>query len=424
MNNAQKPKYNWYKGKHLGMILIIFMFYFLYVILVAGSTNTVFPLISQLRGWDNNKILLTMTIAGYIGAFSIMIQSRIVMSKGAKFVAVGSLIATTVLVATWGLITKLGVFLVMLCVLRFFLVGFQSAAGPALTASWFPRTKGIMLGWATMGVIFSDIIWSPYIPKIVGKFGITPTFLVTAVIYAVFTVIVILFVKNTPEEAGTYPDGCADGALDARAAAKAAKEYKSPWTIKKILSTKQTWFIIFGWGFLWMSASMFLNQIVPRVVSLGYDVHTAINVLQVAAFAALFGSWSLGVLDQKFGTKTASLILGAWEIVMFVCALLMRQSMVFVWLAPIGIMFGVGAICNLIPSIMISIWGRYDFPAVNRVISCAHQLITSSAFALIAIFKGSSLGFDGMYVLCLILCCASVVMIALTKVVKLGKFDN
>lgn len=412
---------SWYKGKHLGMIFVIIAFYFLFTILVAGSTNTVFPKLSEMNGWDNGKILIALTFSGYIGAFSIMFMSKLVMKWGAKLIATICVGATACLVAGWGMITNLTVFIFLLLLLRVFITGFQAAAGPALSSAWFPRTKGIMLGFATMGIPLCDIIWSPYIPKALERFGAKYTFWFVAFCYAVFCLIIILFVKNTPEEAGTFPDGIKAGVENATRTKAQQKEYVSPWTVSKVLSTKEVWLIIFGWGFLWMSASLFLNQIVPRVISLGYSSDFAVHILQVSAVAAVIGSFVFGVVDQKFNPQKASQILAGWLIIMYTFALLMDKNVLFVWIAPVGVMTGVGAICNLIPSVMISMWGRYDFIAVNRVVSCAHLLITSSAFAVIAFLLSTKAGFVGLHALSLILSIVSLILISVLKFQKLGK---
>lgn len=419
-----KEQYNWYKGKHLFMVFVSALFYFLFTILVAGSVNTVFPLLCELNHWDFSKILVTMTFSGYIGAFSVFLLGRFVEKKGAKCVAVVCVGASACIVALWGYISSLALFIVLMLLLRVFITGFQAVANPALVSAWFPRTKGIMLGFATMGIVFSDVFWSPYIPKAIGHFGAQHTFLTVGICYAVFCIVIVLFVKNTPEEAGTYPDGCKAEAVLNESEQKELMHTPSIWTVKKVLTTKVCWQIIFGCGLLWMSCSMFLNQIVPRVVSLGYTQDIAVRVLQISAVSALAGSFLLGLLDQKTGSKKALQILAGWTILMFVLALFMHKSVVFVWLAPIGIMGGVGGICNLIPSLMISIWGRYDFTPVNKVISCFHLLITSSAFSVIALFKGTKAGYDGMYVLCILLCVISLVLISRIKLNFLGRKEH
>lgn len=421
MKSKQQPRYVWYGGRHLAMIFICGIMYFINTILSSGSTNTVFPLLSELNGWNNNVILVTMTVAGYIGAVCILIGGSLVMKTGAKRMAVFCLLATGITTMFWGVTKSLVVFVIILIVQRFFLVGFNNCANPALVSAWWPRKKGVVLGWATMGVVLSDIVWGPYIPDLVERFGARNTFLVAGGLIIVFAIVVAFVVKDTPEEFGLYPDGAKEGAEDAREVAKSYKEYHSPWTVKRVLKTKQAWLIILGYGFLWMCSAMFLNQIVPRITSLGYDSSFGVTVLQAAAICALFGSWFLGFLDQKIGTKRTSQIFAIWQSVMFILGILQHQNIVFIWISTLGLMAGVGGICNLIPSMIISIWGRWDFTAVNRVISFVMDIIRCSAFAMITVFLKTPWGYDTMYLVSAIVSVICVILISNISTKPLGK---
>lgn len=214
---------------------------------------------------------------------------------------------------------------------------------------------------------------------------------------------------NAPLEAG----------VDPREEAKKMENYKSEWTIRKVLQTKEAWLIMIPFGLMWTASGTFLGQIVPRIVDIGYDFSVGVRVMQYAAFAALVGSWALGEVDQKLGTKRACIIFAVWEIVMFLCALLMRQSMLFVWIAPMGIMFGVGAIANLQPSLIISVWGRKDFISVQRVIQCGVSLILSSSYLLTALRTSIPGGFDTLYIFFIVF---EVVSILFIQGVHLGKY--
>lgn len=399
-------------------------FYFLYTILVGGSTNTVFPMIAEMHGWDISNILLSLTFAGYVGAISIVIQGKLVMKKGAKFVAALSVIATAVLVALWGIIPSLPLFIADLIVLRFFLVGFNTVASPALTSSWFPRSKGTVLGWATLGIVCSDLLWAPYIPKLVAAFGARNVFLVVGACYVVFGIVIILWVKNTPEEVGNYPDGCEEGVEELKNTAELFKNYQSPWTLKKVLSCKQTWQITLGFGLIWMSTTMVLTQTVPRIVSLGYEKSTAIYALQVACIVALFANWFMGALNQRLGTRKAAIVETVWVAIMFLCGQFMGSSLFFVFLVPIGIMAIVGANHQLIVSMIVTIWGRWDFSSVNRVVSSIQVFMQASAFAVVALFLKTPFGYSGMYVCCLIMAIVAIILVSTIKMEQLGKKEN
>jgi sugar phosphate permease len=419
-NSDIKPKYYWYRGQHLlVMIIAAFLFYFS-AILMAGSTNAVFPAFANIRGWDISTILYSLTIAGCAGSFCTIFWGRLAMKKGTKFVIVPLLIITGISIFIYGSTKSEAVFIAMVFIQTLCLYGYQHASTPTLISNWFPRTKGIVLGWVTMGIILSDVTWATYMPGILIKYGPARPMVFVGIFFILFAIIVLLFVKNNPEEAGTWPDGSREGTEAARAEALAAKSYISEWTAKRVLTCPTVWKIIVGWGCLWLTAVCFLTQIVARCMSIGYEFNYAIRVMQIAGIAALFGSWLFGWLDQKLGTKKASQIYAIWSVLMFILALCQPFGVFFVWLSTLGVMAGVGGICNLIPSMQISIWGRKDFVAVNRVVVFFQGAIMASAFAITAFFMTKGGGFTPMYSGCAIVGVICFFIITSTKTEFLG----
>lgn len=84
-------------------------------------------------------------------------------------------------------------------------------------------------------------------------------------------------------------------------------------------------------------------------------------------------------------------------------------------------MAGVGGICNLIPSMIGTVFGRWDFTSANSVISFVVGLLVSSAFITTAIFISTGLGFDLMYALCAVIVVICFFIILKTKDDCIGK---
>lgn len=78
------------------------------------------------------------------------------------------------------------------------------------------------------------------------KLGLGGGMTVIAVILIIVAIITAICVKNNPEEAGEYPDGDPTYAVNGAEIAQMMKEYKSPFTIGKVLKDKNTWFIGLG----------------------------------------------------------------------------------------------------------------------------------------------------------------------------------
>lgn len=405
---------SWAGPKQLGIVVFAFMMNFLGTVVSAGTTNTILPFISGLRGWNNSLLLLFITLAGYAGVISSVLFGQMVVKKGAKVVNILGLILGTIVICTYGVTTSLPVFLFMIIMNRVCATAYQNQSMTTIINTWFPRKKGIVFSWVTMSIILSNIVWAPYIIIPIEKYGPGITMICVAAFFLLCAVISAVFVKNTPEEMGEYPDRDGSSLKDMRASIKAVQEYKSKWTFKKLIKSKITWQLGITWGLLWMLAVTFSSQVVPRVVSIGYDRNFGILVMQVSSFVGLLGKWVFGMIDQKIGTRKATLIYSIGLCTMYIVALFQRVSPVMVWISALGIMLCIGGITNLAPSIIGTLFGRWDFAAANRVISPIIMLFMTSAYGVTALFTSTGWGFDAMYVFCAVaafLCMISVFLV-------------
>ncbi|MCI8991128.1 MAG: OFA family MFS transporter [Eubacterium sp.] len=416
-------KNSWLGPKQLAVAVFCGILFLAYTCMNTGMTNTVLPAVCEMRGWAYENILPFMSYGGYIGAFGALFFAQVVLKKGPKFVMAVSLILAAVCIVLYGTTEHYPVFVVSVIGNRVFGVAYQATGATALLTNWFPRTKGIVLGWVTMGIILSDVIWSPYIPKAVAAFGLTPVFAVVGVGFVVLALITVFAVHNFPEECGCYPDNDPTGLEDLHANKNAMKNYKSSFTIGRLFRTPQVWQIGIGWGALWMIGVAFVSQLVKRCVSIGYDAPFAIQVLQVASVIGLFGSWLFGFLDQKLGTKKATMIFCISICALFVFGLFQPLSPVLVWISACGIMGCVGGICNLQPSMVGTVFGRWDFAAANRIITPIATIMMSSSFIIVSRCIKSPFGYNALYVCCAVIAAVIFFVVLTTKDKMIGATD-
>ena len=202
------------------------------------------------------------------------------------------------------------------------------------------------------------------------------------------------------------------------------KNYKSAYTWGKLLRTPQVWKIGIGWGLLWMIGVAFVSQLVKRCVSIGYEPSYAIFVLQIASIIGLFGSWLFGFLDQKLGTRKATLVFCVAICILFLLGLLQRTGGAIVWISACGIMGCIGGICNLQPSMVGTVFGRWDFAAANRIITPLATIMMSSSFLIVSLSMKTPLGYDGLYLICAIIAVICFFLVFSTKETMIGATDE
>lgn len=361
------------------MIFYTMILYFLYAALTTDGMNLIPGAFAQAKGWDSNVLLSYATPAGILGLVGGFIFGRLVIKTKPKNMSGVTLIITGVLYAIFGMAPSVPMYVVLLMLICFFASGFGTAACPAFIANWFPRKKGIALGWATMGAPISSAAFVSGFSVMLGAFGIQKAFLFVGIAVVFVGIITFFWAKSNPEDVGCLPDNMA---IDVHAVQKAPVA-SDAYSLKNILRNKVTWLIIVGYGMLWMVLVGIISQLVPRMMSVGYSQPEALRFMAITSLIAIPGSYLWGWLDSKFGTKIISIVFAVSYIVALVL-MLAAFNPVCVWSGCIFAGLGIGGLLNLLASMIISAFGREGFMPANSVIYPLASVIQKIAFVLVA----------------------------------------
>jgi sugar phosphate permease len=376
LTNSRFGKWGW------SMIVYSFLLYFFYSGLTTDGLNLLPDAFASTKGWNGNMLLAYATPASLIGIFGSLIFGQIIIKNGAKVTASIALITSGIAYALFGLSPSPVMYAVVLILVCFFASGYGLVVPATLMASWFPKKKGIALGWATIGAPICTAIFVPILSGFLANFGLIFAFVIIGAAVVILGVVSLLWVKDYPEQVGALPDN-----LPRKSGEKSSqglmKDYRSSFTIGKLLRDRDMWLISLGFGMLWLVTVGIVSQFVPRMISVGYSQDQALGMLTISAFIACPGSYLWGWLDQKIGTKNTSLIYGISYIIALIL-LILETGGAIVWIACIFVGMGIGGLLNLMPSLVISVYGRYDFMAVNRLVAPVASIIRVSAFAVMA----------------------------------------
>ena len=256
-----------------------------------------------------------------------------------------------------------------------------------LIGNWFPRRKGTVMGIVTMSFpIITGICLGLFYGHFYGTLGASGGDFTIARVVAfspywiaalVGLLLCVFFLKDFPEQCGAYRDN------DKNFTPEMANEMLmrelearkvSPWKRSKIWGCKDWWFQAIPTALLLACAMAFMVQIMPLLQSYG----TQLDVLAIPSFSlmqdgyyavlfglsifACFGSWLLGVLDTKFGTKTAVFIT---SIIMLIAGVLGMIDNVWCSVAACWMLgLFMGASSNFGLSSIVRYWRLEDYPSV------------------------------------------------------------
>lgn len=417
---ATKQKAKWYGPKQIGMIIYTGILMLISACLVGGATNTVLPAIAEAYGWNAQYLNLWSGISCILDGAGILIWARL-SRKSPKVMAAIALFVTAICITIFGFTNNMTVLIIMMLIMGIASAAYSSTAAMTLTANWWPTQKGIVLGWSTMGIVLMSVVYAPYIPAAYAKFGIGGTNLGLGIIVLIVGIIGLIFVKDTPEAAGTTPDGLTGIDLaQAKQITKELSEYKSPYTFKKMISMPNNWVISFAVGLPILVAMTFISTTIPALLSYGYSYPQAAAVFSVGGIVALVGSWAIGLLDQKAGTKKAQIVWAVLVLLAIIFACFMQQNFLFAWIAGMLLFAANGAGRNIIPSYVATVYGRWDYPAAYQMIGTIGIVCCGAGVMVTAFFPT----YTSMYIFDIILLVISLILGFIAKSDMIGKKDT
>jgi len=392
LTNSNFGKWGW------SMIIYTALLYYFWSGIGSDGLNLYPGVFAGMHGWDSNMLLGFATPAGIIAVIGGILFGRMVIKTGVRKMAGFALIITGILYALFGFVTSPAMYFVCLTAFEFVSMAFGLICTASLMGNWFPRKKGIALGWATMGAPICTATFVAIMSGLYGAFGVQKGHLIAGGLMILLGIVSFFWVKEFPSEVGAYPDNLPDGAEAYQSQMREMREYTSPFTVGRLLKDKDMWLISVGFGMLWMVTVGVVSQFVPRMISvmaptIGPEAAQgkALMMLTIAAVVGIAGSYFWGWLDQKVGTKTAS----AFYSLSYIAALLLlifAKVEIFTYIAIVFVGLGIGGLLNLMPSMVISVYGRKDFAAANALVSPIASLIQKGAFIIMAVSLAASGG--------------------------------
>lgn len=412
-----------------GWMLIIFQA--IAFVSFLAFTNYPMNVLADMYG-GAQKISMIYTISLIIGIIVQIVLARYVGKiKSIKVVSIILGVISLVLAIGVATISPAAQNLWLICYAleTVFVVLYSTFSIGILIGQWYPRRKGTVMGIATFAFpianaligLFAGMVFSGPVPNVFGAF------LPFLILSAVGLLIGAIFVKDYPEQCGAYRDNdksitpeVAKAMMEAEIKAKA----NSVWTTGHALKNRDFWFITVPMGLLLFCAvgvmtqtMMILGNYTAQLEPIG---GFGIVMLGIAVVAC-FGSWLLGVLDTKLGTKKAVAI----SVIIMTLAGITGAipNVVFLLISLFFVAIFMGASSNFTVSAAAQYWRREDFPSVFASVNPIANVIQAFGPMVIAILATTQ-GYQAAFVAIGILGVLSVVLISLFNAKHVKQADD
>ena len=239
-----------------------------------------------------------------------------------------------------------------------------------LIGQWFPTRKGVFMGIATFAFPVCNGLMGPFAALVFGGGEPNPLmgFLPFLIVGVIGWVIGLVFISDYPEQVGAYRDNdksFTKEKADAMLAAEIENKKTTVWKLGNTLKTGPFWLITIPMGTLLMCSVGMMTTTKPIIGAypgLNFDM-----VMAMVMVFALIGSFVLGLVDGKFGTKTAILISEAIMLISGILGGIGNETATMISIILLAIFMGAGS--NFTVSGAAQYWRREDFSTVFGIVN-------------------------------------------------------
>ncbi len=412
----------WDFGRHGWTVAIYQVIWFFFMTgMTVDGLNVIVPQIAAFRGWNPDAVLSISSPASIIALFLVMVFGGLARKFGLKRTTVVTMIAAGAVTIAYGNAPSIPVYAVCLVLMVTLINAFSLVLGLSICTNWFPTKKGVVMGFTTIGMNLASALISQILNQLSAHFNIAIAISIMGGVIILVGILTQLFIKETPEEAGCYPDN--DPYVAEMLKQQGEQCGDSEITYLDALKNPKTWIFGVAYGFFGLATVGIMSQLVGFFqTTKGYDFQAALNVVTIAAVIGIVGSVLWGVVDQKIGTKKTSVLFGIWYCIGILLLLSSNTAIMVAGIVMLGA--GIGGNGNFPPSMAALIYGRKDFPICYSVMNTIVGVVRSLSFGVLAVLRMISDGYTLPYVVFAIIALVGGLMIIFVNVVPVVDVDN
>ena len=388
-------------------------------------------------GWNYTNVAMIYTVMSIVCiVFQLAVGKKIANSGKVKVFSILFMVLSAVCAIGMATITAgEGLWLTAWGLAVFFSVIGATFMTSTIVGQWFPRRKGTVMGIATLAFPVINGIGLTIFGNMLGAShgNLLYAWMPWLIMDAIGIIICLVFIKEYPEQCGAFPDN--DRSMTPEAAKalmeqQAAAKKNSVWGIRNMFKTPDYWLITIPQGILLLGSVGAMTQVMALLGQYGFVMDnspTATGAILLLVFAGIgcFGSWILGVIDTRFGTKisiTISCVLMVISAILCFAGTVSNSAPLFI----VGFCFlqvFMGASSNFTVSTAAQYWRREDFPSAFSFINPVANLICAFGPIIIAGI-GFSVGFNIVWIIVGILGVIALICVLIFKPARIIARDK
>lgn len=356
---------------YYGWLLVVvglFMMMLGYVSYISVVSVFVVPVTTEL-GIDRGDFVLYATILSLFSIVAAGYYGKRMAKGNIKLIMAVSAILSAVAYVGFSRSTEAWHFYVFSLLLGLGFANVTTMPISILINNWFGgKIKGTAMGMAFIGSGLGGMIMTPLLNYINTDFGWRNGYLFLAGVFLlIITPVILLLVVKTPEEKGFYRMGQAEG--------EASIKDATGMVVKEAMKTPMLWLTVFSIVIFIFGSSAILFNSVPYLIQVGFTPERAAALAGLNLGGLIIGKIVTGMICDRFGTKTGSILSSFVFAGAFVSLFLLPSNpnlFVYLWIICYGL--GGGGITVCPPLLVNSLFGEKDYGNIIAIMTMATSL--------------------------------------------------
>ena len=294
------------KRIHYSWVVLMITFFSIIVAGIVISSSGVFiNAFENEFGWDRSVIALAFAVSLFLYGISGPFMAALLERMGVKKMMLLSMVTLILgssltlimnqswqLIIIWGVIIGLGASL------------FLTVVSPYISNHWFGKRRGLALGILSASTATGQLVLLPILAAIIDHYSWRWAIGLIIILCVIMLIVIFLFMKNTPKEAGILPYGMEDETQVYHVSQKGNPITLAFKGLFEAVKVKEFWLLAGSFYICGLSTNGLIGtHFVSYCIGFGIPIVTAASFLSFMGVFNLVGTTLSGWLSDRFDNR-------------------------------------------------------------------------------------------------------------------------
>ena len=310
-------------------------------------------------GWTRTQVNVSLSI-GVVTSFLSPVIGNLMDRFGAKWTMGVSILMVASAFLLRSVMTELWQFYLFSGIMFDGTPGATMMPAGRLVFTWFPKTRGRMMGIVTSGNNIGSALAVPIIAILIGFVGWRWTWALMGIALIGIAMLVLLVIRDNSnsvsQERGKRwaPSGASEDETSG---------LSNGMSVSAAVRTSTFWFLVIGMTLQQFVRTGIVSQMVPHLEQVGFSRAVAASMMIVLAIFAASSKLIFGRLSESITARVSFIVIMILQGI-GLSVLLVSDGSVITWVAIVVFGLGMGGVGALTPLVIFDMFGLKQFGSI------------------------------------------------------------